>query len=499
VTLDVALARRTVHGRREVVSGGWRGSLVSEIRGLLPTVLFAFAGEAMRLGEAQAKQYRIYFLAGCLSAAALLILASAPWTEPLPAHLWNDVAVFALTAILSDAWHLRGAFANVSGSVIFVPLFASVLLFPHPIPMLIAAAAMVVVETIVRRKPLIRVWFNTAQFMVAIGLGSLAYVYLGGQVSTREFSFKIVPFAALVGTFFVINQGSVAAVVAITSGVSLRESWQRIGGGARIYDVLASSLAVLVAVLYVKFQFVGLAVVALPLFFVRQMYQMNLQLQEELQEKLELMVKAIEARDPYTSGHSRRVAEYASAIARELGLSARDLDGIKTAALLHDVGKIYEEFAPLLRKETRLTPEERMVMQTHVVRSAELVSTVSKLKGIVLETIRHHHENFDGSGYPDGLAGAAIPIGARIIMVSDTIDAMTTDRPYRKALGFEVVLKELSAHAGRQFDPDLVDIVAQSHNIRRLLGVGGVYSESAPSQPTRPRIADPRPLAPTPG
>ncbi len=452
----------------------------------------------MRSRDSQGKQYRIYVLAAALSVAALILLVTAPSPEPVPARLWNDVAVFALTAILSDAWHLRGAFANVSGSVIFVPLFASVLLFPHPVPMLIAAVAMVVVETVVRRKPPIRVWFNTAQFMVAVGLGSLAYTYLGGQVSTREFSFKIVPFAVLVGTFFLINQGSVAAVVAITSGVSLRESWQRIGGGARIYDVLASSLAVLVAVLYVKFQFVGLAVVALPLFFVRQMYQMNLQLQEDLQEKLELMVKAIEARDPYTSGHSRRVAEYASAIARDLGLSAKDSDNIRTAALLHDVGKIYEEFAPLLRKEARLTPEERMVMQTHVVRSAELVGTVAKLKGAVLDTIRHHHENYDGSGYPDGLVGAAIPIGARIIMVSDTIDAMTTDRPYRNALAFDLVMQELAKHAGRQFDPALVEIVAQSPNIRRLLGAGGTYPEPSTWEPVRSRVSDARPLAHTP-
>jgi putative nucleotidyltransferase with HDIG domain len=449
----------------------------------------------MRLREAPPNQRRIYLLVGILSAVALALLATAPWQEPASPRLWNDVAVFALTAILSEAWHLRGAFANVSSSVAFVPLFASVLLFPHPIPMLIAAAALVVVETFVRRKPPIRVWFNTAQYMVAMGLASLVYSNLGGTVSTSEFSFSPVPFVALVATFFLINQGSVAAAVAISSGVSLRESWERIGGGARIYDLLASSLAILLAFLYVRHQFLGLAVVVLPLFLVRQLYQMNSQLQEELQEKLELMVRAIEARDPYTSGHSRRVAEYASAIARDLGLSAKALDNIKTAALLHDVGKIYEEFAPLLRKESRLTPEERMVMQTHVVRSADLIGNISKLKGAVLDTIRHHHENYDGSGYPDGLVGSAIPIGARIIMVCDTIDAMTTDRPYRKALGFDMVMRELATYAGRQFDPGLVEMVAKSPNIRRLLGVGGVYPEGPSPQPARARVTEARPLA----
>src|SRR2546422_10007655 len=137
---------------------------------------------------------------------------------------------------------------------------------------------------------------------------------------------------------------------------------------------------------------------------------MNLQLQEELEEKLELMVKAMEARDPYTSGHSRRVSEYATAIARELRLPATDLDGIKRAALLHDVGKIYEEFAPLLRKEGKLTAEERMTMQSHVLRSSQLVATAARLRGPVEAMIRHHHENFDGTGYPDGLSGKQIPV-----------------------------------------------------------------------------------------
>src|SRR5690349_24275281 len=179
----------------------------------------------MTLRESPPNQRRIYLLAGALSAAALALLATAQWQEPTSPRLWNDVAVFALTAILSEAWHLRGAYANISSSVVFVPLFASVILFPHPVPMLIAAAALVVVETLVRRKPPLRVWFNTAQYMVAVGLGSLAYVYLGGAVGVTDFSFKILPFAALVLVFFSVNQGSVAAAVAFSSGLSLRESW----------------------------------------------------------------------------------------------------------------------------------------------------------------------------------------------------------------------------------------------------------------------------------
>jgi HD-GYP domain-containing protein (c-di-GMP phosphodiesterase class II) len=145
------------------------------------------------------------------------------------------------------------------------------------------------------------------------------------------------------------------------------------------------------------------------------------------------------------------------------------MDQITTAALLHDVGKVYEEYAPLLRKEGKLTVEERKLLESHPVRSAELVGTISNLRGPVEEAVRHHHENYDGTGYPDGLSGEDIPIGARIIMIADTLDAMTTDRPYRKALPFERVIDEIRQHAGRQFDPRLADIVIRSPAIRGLV------------------------------
>ena len=148
----------------------------------------------------------------------------------------------------------------------------------------------------------------------------------------------------------------------------------------------------------------------------------------------------------------------------------RHVDQIATAALLHDVGKIHEDFAPLLRKEGKLTLEERILMQAHPVRSAELAGTIAEFRGRVQSDIRNHHEHYDGSGYPDALAGDEIPVGARIIMIADTLDAMTTDRPYRKALTPIRALEELSNYSDNQFDPKLVELVQKSPNIRRLLG-----------------------------
>jgi len=163
------------------------------------------------------------------------------------------------------------------------------------------------------------------------------------------------------------------------------------------------------------------------------------------------------------------VSEMSRAIAVELGLSAREIEQVETAALLHDVGKIHEEFAPLLRKEGRLTAEETALMQTHSTRSADLVGIISKFKGFIQDSVRHHHERWAGQGYPAGLSGKTIPLASRIILISDTIDAMTTDRPYRKRLPLEVVIGELQKCKATQFDPELVDVAVSSVAVRRLI------------------------------
>ncbi|MBK8248450.1 MAG: HD-GYP domain-containing protein [Gemmatimonadetes bacterium] len=216
----------------------------------------------------------------------------------------------------------------------------------------------------------------------------------------------------------------------------------------------------------------GAAGMVLPLLAVRQLSRTTIELTRVTEELLDLMVAAIEARDPYTSGHSKRVASAATKIAKAIGLKPEEVERVQVAALLHDVGKINEEFARILAKEGRLTAEEWDIMKRHPIRSAELVGLVSSLRDLV-PAVRHHHENWDGTGYPDGRKGQDIPLASRIIMFADTLDAITTDRPYRRALDPEEARKEFIKFRGRQFDPAICDAVVSEG------GFGGTLPCSA--------------------
>jgi putative nucleotidyltransferase with HDIG domain len=178
-------------------------------------------------------------------------------------------------------------------------------------------------------------------------------------------------------------------------------------------------------------------------------------LEATLLETIETLNAAVEARDPYTAGHSQRVRRVSLAIGRELRLSARQLGALGTAALFHDIGKIGMPDA-ILTKPGRLDRAEAAVMREHVTRGAEIVARISSLSDSV-PAIRHHHERWDGLGYPDRLGGSDIPVEAAIIAIADAWDAMTTDRPYAVALDVDEAMLQINAGRGKQFNPAVVD------------------------------------------
>jgi putative nucleotidyltransferase with HDIG domain len=336
---------------------------------------------------------------------------------------------------------------------------------------------------------MVKIIHNTAKEVVAVGVAGWIYASLGGIPSFTRVSLAIIPFSVAVTAYFVINIGAPATAIALSSGVRISESWRRLVGGSLLFDFMASPLALLLAFLYTKAQLWGVIVVTVPLFLIRHVYAVNLQIEQVNRDLLELMVKAIEARDPYTSGHSLRVSKIAGALARKIGLQVKLVEQTETAALLHDVGKIHEEYALILRKGGPLTDQEKAVIRTHPIRSFELVRTISGFRGGVDLAVRHHHEYFDGSGYPDGLSGKAIPIAARIIMIADTADAMTTDRPYRTAMTFDALVAELREYSGTQFDAELVQAFSECPVIRQLVDpTRAAPSPSSGKIPTRPRV-----------
>lgn len=184
--------------------------------------------------------------------------------------------------------------------------------------------------------------------------------------------------------------------------------------------------------------------------------QMAQRLDAHYMETLSALAAALEARDPDTRDHTNRMHDLADALAQALELSPRDRRAVKLGAVLHDIGKIGIPDS-ILRKPGPLTQEEWDVMRMHPVIGERMISDIGSLK-VVLPAVRHHHERWDGRGYPDGLRDEAIPVPARIIAVCDAFDAMTSNRPYRSAVTIERALHELKACAGSQFDPTHVDV-----------------------------------------
>ena len=188
----------------------------------------------------------------------------------------------------------------------------------------------------------------------------------------------------------------------------------------------------------------------------RRLERQNKDLEEMFLQATIAMGNALDAKSPWTKGHSERTVRYAEKIACKMGLSDEDMHNLTIGGLLHDIGKI-GTYDYLLHKTEKLTAQEFNIIKKHPEKGEKILESIKQLKQII-PIIRYHHERYDGKGYPDGLAGEDIPLLARIVHVADSFDAMTADRPYRSALSKEQVIEELRRNAGTQFDPAVVDV-----------------------------------------
>jgi len=455
------------------------------------------------------RRLRIYIGSMYLSATVAVLLTDWSSLAGLPRAALLGWLGLIVVGVLSEglAIGLSVGAASSTSSITFLPLLAAVQLFGPAAAIVLVSVTQVFGELFVRRKPISRVAFNVSQAVVGTALGGAVFLLLGGiplqateVVATPTITQQLGPFIAFGLIFLAVNHAAVAMAITLSQGLPFQRVWGLVvsNSGGSLNDILIAPIALAVAFLYVQFGIGGILVVLLPMLFIRYSYLTTSQLRESNADLLTALVKAIETRDPYTSGHSLRVSQMAQQIAEQMGLSRIAVEHVRQAALLHDIGKIEAVYTDILRKPDQLTPHEREVIQSHVTKGEQLLRDLSSVPEDVVRAVRHHHEREDGKGYPDGLLGDEIPIGAKIIVACDAVDAMLSDRPYRKALPLRVVLEQLEQHRGQQFDHRVVkalvssDILAEYAEMMRAARAALVAEEVEPPPsvsvtPLRPR------------
>lgn len=371
--------------------------------------------------------------------------------------------------------------ARLSVSEIFV--FATVLLFGPAAATIIVVLDILVISFWRRRRPtrLLHVLFNVAAPAVSIWTAAHVFYWIaGGQplfVDPRPILSLVLPLLALAILYFLLNSWLIAWAVSFQSGTRAFAVWRNSFLWLSLnYFSGASVAALLIPYLQSDHsQFVRVIGILLPLLLISYLtFKTALGRVDDANKHLselnrlylstiETLAMAIDAKDQITHGHIRRVQQYAVGLARKLGVQdSSQIKAIEAASLLHDMGKLaVPEY--ILNKPGPLTPAEFEKMKLHASVGADILSAIN-FPYPVIPIVRHHHENWNGSGYPDGLRGSDIPIGARILSVVDCFDALTSDRPYRPRLSDAEAIRILVERRGSMYDPLIVDTFIQVHS-----------------------------------
>jgi putative nucleotidyltransferase with HDIG domain len=378
---------------------------------------------------------------------------TAPGTQPATAEVLAGVAFWTAAALFTSALPVqmpRGTHVAVS----IAPIVAAIVLGGPAVAGWVAAIGTTEMRELRGRIP----WYGTLAnhagiVLPAVVAGIVRGLLLAATPSTLFVEFLTAMLAA--GLYFALNVFLAAVLVSLRTQQDL---WSVLFGDSRgiaLNSLALTPLAWLMAEIYTVAWWAAL-LFALPLYTTRMAYRRFVEMREMFTQTIGALAEAVDKRDPFTSKHSHRVKQIAVDIGREMRVNEAEREALEWGGLLHDVGKIGVPDAVLLKQE-RLNREERMIMNAHPVLGAQIIAPVTKLAP-ELPIIRHHHEWYNGSGYPDRLIGDEIPKLARILHVADAFEAMTAARPYRMTpLTPEQALGELRKFAGIQFDPAVVD------------------------------------------
>jgi putative nucleotidyltransferase with HDIG domain len=395
---------------------------------------------------------------GALTSGALLVSAifscpigAAVEIKGAPDGVWLGVLFWIVLTVVGSSLAVRmpgGSFVDVG----FAPVVAAMSLGGPTMAGLVALLGSTQIRELRRKMPWYGVIGNHAGITGPAVLSALTLELIPGR------SHLVIDFVATIGAaciFFTLNTLVTAAFVSVREGESMTKL-VRADAGAYLNMLALAPVAWLMAQMYVVAGWWAVLLFAVPLYTTRLAYQRFVEVREMFTETVRSLAEAVDKRDTFTSGHSQRVQKIAMDIGRVMKVGDDELEALEWGGLLHDIGKIGVPDSVLL-KQDRLTRDERTTMNAHPVLGAEIISPVHRLAP-ELPIIRHHHEWFNGSGYPDRLVADEIPKLARILHVADAFEAMTAARPYRMTpLTSEQALAELRKFGGIQFDPDVVD------------------------------------------
>jgi len=412
--------------------------------------------------------------AGASFAAATLLSPARSGIGGIP-----GITYWITLTLVASALPVRlpqGTFASVS----FAPIIAAVVLGGPAAAGIVAVLGTTEARELRGRVPWYGTLYNHAALLIsAVAAGAVFEVSLELTRSVGGATGALLAFLGLLvaGAVYYLLSGTLAVLaISLRTGVAARIVW------AKDIGAIAPNLIGLVPLGYLMAQIFTLpngvgwwatALFVVPLFTTRLAYHRYVETRELFEQTIGALANAVDARDRYTRGHSNRVSRIAEAMCRVMNLPEAEIEKIKWAGLLHDVGKIGIRDNILL-KEGPLDREERILMNQHPTIGAEIVAPARQLSAEA-PLIKTHHEWFNGSGYPDGVEALDIPLGARILGVADAYEAMTSARPYRKTpLSHEIAIGELRKFSGIQFDPEIVPI---------LIGLDRAILDRRPERP----------------
>lgn len=368
-----------------------------------------------------------------------------------------NIAFFSLLVVLAESFTVP--FKNISFSLSFTIVLISYIVL-GPFNCIITCAIGYLFRVVkcgpkdyvhVFNTPWYGTMFNCCALVLPILVSNYLYVLCGGKFNDVSLAGNVIPIIIFSLGYLLCNIIIVSTMLSIKTEKNLvmcifGNVWMQL-----LCTLLSLPISIMAVIMFQKYSYIGLTFIVFFISLLRYTLILYSTSKEQLTETISALMNSVEARDKYTNGHSRRVAEISTLIAKHLKLTVWDIEKLNVAAMLHDVGKIGIS-DNILQKPGKLTDEEFAIIKSHPEIGMSIIKDIKNID-YVHPIVRHHHERYDGKGYPDGKKGEELSLMVYIVQLADAVDAMASDRPYRRGLPQEVIIEEIKKGAGTQFHP----------------------------------------------